>query len=217
MAKPAVKQLVRPAVTRYAESELPTVYGTFRVLVYRCGPDLEEEALAISMGSFPAQVPVFSRVHSECFTGEVLGSMKCDCRDQLELALEEISRRQQGVVIYLRQEGRGIGLGNKIRAYALQAAGLDTVEANHQLGFATDLREFDVAAAVLLDLGVSHVELYTNNPEKLSALEEHGIQVARRIPAHGSVNPHNRRYLETKSQVLGHDLAAVLVPGGEQD
>jgi 3,4-dihydroxy 2-butanone 4-phosphate synthase / GTP cyclohydrolase II len=209
MVKPAVKQMVRPAVMRYAESELPTAHGMFRVVVYRHGPD-EEEALAITMGTFPARGPVFARVHSECFTGEVLGSLKCDCREQLELALAEIRTRGEGVVVYLRQEGRGIGLGNKIRAYALQASGADTIEANHKLGFATDLREFDIAAAILHDLGVREVELHTNNPSKERALCEHGIDVTRRIPAHGSVNPHNRDYLETKSRALGHDLASLL-------
>jgi GTP cyclohydrolase II len=209
MAKPAVKQGVGPTVSRYAESDLPTAQGTFRVLVYRYGPD-EEEALAICKGTFPSPGPVFARVHSECFTGEVLGSLKCDCRDQLELALERISEQGEGVVIYLRQEGRGIGLGNKIRAYALQASGADTIEANHRLGFATDLREFDVAAAVLHDLGVRQVELHTNNPCKVRALRENGIEVVRRVPAHGSVNPHNRDYLETKSRALGHDLDEIL-------
>jgi GTP cyclohydrolase II len=209
MAKPAVKQVVRPAVVRYAESDLPTAHGMFRVVVYRFGPD-DEEALAISMGRFPAAGPVFARVHSECFTGEVLGSLKCDCRDQLELALDEIRERGQGVLIYLRQEGRGIGLGNKIRAYALQATGADTVEANHKLGFPTDLREFDIAAAILHDLGVDAVELHTNNPSKVSSLRDQGIEVVRRIAAHGSVNPHNRDYLETKNRALGHDLSALL-------
>jgi GTP cyclohydrolase II len=209
MAKPAVKQVVRPAVVRYAESELPTAHGTFRVVVYRYGPD-DEEALAILAGGFPPAGPVFARVHSECFTGEVLGSLKCDCREQLELALGEIRERGAGLVIYLRQEGRGIGLGNKIRAYALQESGADTVEANHKLGFATDLREFDIAAAILQELGVHDVELHTNNPMKEKALREQGIRITRRLPAHGSVNPHNREYLETKSRALGHDLASLL-------
>ncbi len=194
-------------MVRYADAELPTAHGAFRVHVYHRG---QEEALAVTMGAFPADGPVFARVHSECFTGEVLGSLKCDCRTQLELAMGEIAARKQGVLIYLRQEGRGIGLGNKIRAYALQAEGADTIEANHQLGFATDLREFDIAASILHDLNVQRIELHTNNPEKLRDLQKHGIDVVRRVPAHGTVTTHNRRYLEVKRVALGHDLAAVL-------
>ncbi len=209
MTKPAVKPVARCVVERYAETELPTTHGALRVLVYRLG-SRGEEALAVTAGSLSATGPVFTRVHSECFTGEVLGSLKCDCREQLELALSEIAERQTGVLVYLRQEGRGIGLGNKIRAYALQAEGADTVEANHRLGFGTDLREFDAAAAVLHDLGVKSVELHTNNPEKMEALTGQGIEVVRRIPAHGGVNAHNREYLETKNRLLGHDLGALL-------
>jgi 3,4-dihydroxy 2-butanone 4-phosphate synthase/GTP cyclohydrolase II len=123
--------------------------------------------------------------------------------------MAEIGRRGHGAIVYLRQEGRGIGLGNKIRAYALQAAGADTIEANHQLGFATDLRDFAIAAEILADLGVARVELHTNNPDKQRALEEHGIAVAR-VPAHGRVNAHNRRYLETKKAKLGHELGALV-------
>jgi 3,4-dihydroxy 2-butanone 4-phosphate synthase/GTP cyclohydrolase II len=209
MADAAVKQRVPTTVLRYAEASLPTVHGTFQVRVYRHGPD-QEEALAIYCGTFPPAEPVFARVHSECLTGEVIGSLKCDCRDQLEQALAHIAERGHGVVVYLRQEGRGIGLGNKIRAYALQAAGADTVEANHKLGFDTDLREFDVAAEILKDLGVTAVELHTNNPEKIRALDAHGVSVVSRVPAHGQINPHNRRYLETKHKTLGHDLESLL-------
>lgn len=212
MANPAVKEGVRPAVERYAESELPTRNGPLRVLVYH-HPASGEEILAITKGTLPGDGPVFTRVHSECFTGEVLGSLKCDCRDQLDLAIAAVCERGRGIVIYLRQEGRGIGLGNKIRAYALQADGADTIEANHQLGFDTDLREFDVAASVLHDLAVRQIELHTNNPSKVHALTQQGIQVARRVPAHGPVTRYNRDYLETKSRILGHDLAAVLEGG----
>jgi len=176
--------------------------------VYRYGSDGKEEAIALTMGPFPTEQAPFVRIHSECLTGESFGSLTCDCRDQLELALAEIGRRGHGAVIYLRQEGRGIGLGNKIRAYALQAAGADTIEANHQLGFATDLRDFAVAAAILEDLGVQRVALHTNNPDKRRALEERGITVER-LPAHGRVNAHNRRYLETKQSKLGHELGAL--------
>jgi 3,4-dihydroxy 2-butanone 4-phosphate synthase/GTP cyclohydrolase II len=197
----------REPLVRYAKATLPTRHGTFDVAVYRHGA---QEALAITKGSLPTAEPVFVRVHSECFTGEVLGSLKCDCADQLAQALDTIAQRGQGVLLYLRQEGRGIGLGNKIRAYALQAVGVDTVQANHLLGFETDLRDFTVAAEILADLGVTRVELHTNNPDKVRALAEHGIDVVARIAAHGRVNPHNRRYLEIKHRVLGHELRALL-------
>jgi GTP cyclohydrolase II len=194
------------AIRKYATSRLPTMYGDFEVSVYRYGPD-EEEAMAVTLGPFLPGDPVFVRIHSECLTGEVLGSLKCDCREQIELALKRIQELGQGILLYLRQEGRGIGLGNKIRAYALQDAGADTIQANHQLGFATDLREFDVAASMLKDMGVSEIQLHTNNPNKIQAMEEHGISIVSRVPAFGAVNPHNRRYLETKHRSLGHELA----------
>jgi 3,4-dihydroxy 2-butanone 4-phosphate synthase / GTP cyclohydrolase II len=205
----ALDRLRTWTVSRYAESSLPTAHGVFQVRVYRHGP-ANEEALAVFLAPLPPGEPVFVRIHSECFTGEVLGSLKCDCREQLDRALGELSRRGHGVVVYLRQEGRGIGLGNKVRAYALQDAGADTIEANHQLGFDTDLRDFSIAASILADMGVTQVHLHTNNPDKVSALEERGIAVASRLPAHGSVNAHNRRYLETKHRELGHDLGALL-------
>lgn len=203
------------SIEKYATSQLPTIHGPFEVTVYRFGED--EEALAIALGSFTPDEPIFARVHSECLTGEVLGSLKCDCREQLELALARVQQLGKGVVVYLRQEGRGIGLGNKIRAYALQDAGADTVQANHQLGFATDLREFDVAAEILKDLGIRRIVLHTNNPEKIRAMEDHGIELVSREPAHGAVNKHNRRYLETKQQSLGHDFAALLSKPGTRD
>jgi GTP cyclohydrolase II len=199
------------ALARYAEAPLPTAHGTFTAIVYRHGSATAEEAIALTMGPFPSAAPVFVRVHSECLTGEVFGSLKCDCADQLDQALAEIGRRGHGVLVYLRQEGRGIGLGNKIRAYALQAAGADTIEANHLLGFDTDLRDFGLAAEILADLGVARAELHTNNPDKQRALEAHGIAVAR-LPAHGRVNTHNRRYLETKQAKLGHELGALFHP-----
>lgn len=216
--KNLVMQKPRSAsIRKYAASKLPTIHGHFDVVVYRYGPD-DEEALAVMRGSFAPGEPVFTRIHSECLTGEVLGSLKCDCREQLELALTRIQELDRGIVVYLRQEGRGIGLGNKIRAYALQDAGADTVQANHQLGFATDLREFDVAAAILKDLGIEKIQLHTNNPDKIQAMEEHGIEIVSRVPAHGAVNPHNRRYLETKHRTLGHDFSALLArPHGHED
>jgi GTP cyclohydrolase II len=191
-----------------SESSLSTAKGTFRFLCYRSSDG--EEAYAVTMGDLTGPEPTFVRVHSECLTGEVFGSLKCDCRDQLEQALERIAERRRGALVYLRQEGRGIGLGNKIRAYALQARGADTIEANHELGFPTDLREFHLAAAILLDLGATRVVLHTNNPEKVEALERAGISVESRSPAFGAVNRHNRDYLETKHRELGHDLGHLL-------
>ncbi|HWM86282.1 MAG TPA: GTP cyclohydrolase II [Kofleriaceae bacterium] len=191
-----------------SESELATAGGVFRFLRYESAEG--EEAFAVVMGDLSGSDPAFVRVHSECLTGEVFSSLKCDCRDQLEQALALIAGRGRGAVVYLRQEGRGIGLGNKIRAYALQARGADTIEANHELGFPTDLREFHLAAAILRDLGATSVILHTNNPEKVQALVENGIAVASRAPAFGAVNPHNRDYLETKHRELGHDLGNLL-------
>ncbi|MCX6129481.1 MAG: GTP cyclohydrolase II RibA, partial [Proteobacteria bacterium] len=151
----------------------------------------------------------FVRIHSECFTGEVLGSLKCDCSDQLNLALAEIQRRGAGAVIYLRQEGRGIGLGNKIRAYELQNQGADTIEANHQLGFDTDLRSFEAAALILKQRGIQEVILNTNNPDKLNALITHGIKILERVPSLANVNKFNEDYLKTKMDKMGHQLKSL--------
>jgi GTP cyclohydrolase II/3,4-dihydroxy 2-butanone 4-phosphate synthase/GTP cyclohydrolase II len=149
------------------------------------------------------------RVHSECLTSEILGSLKCDCREQLEMALDLIGRSEHGAVVYLRQEGRGIGLGNKIRAYALQARGADTYEANRALGFGDDLRRYDVAAEMLKYLGVKSIDLITNNPQKIDGLQAEGLVVRRRIPSRAHANPHNIGYLRTKRERTGHliDLA----------
>jgi GTP cyclohydrolase II len=185
---------------RYAEADIPTDHGSFRLVVYRIG---SEEHVAVVRGDVAGD-QVLTRVHSECMTGEVLGSLKCDCRAQLDMALAAIARAGRGVVVYLRQEGRGIGLGNKIRAYALQAEGKDTVEANLSLGFAADLRSYDMAAAILRDLGVHSVALMTNNPQKLAGLEQAGIEVAAHVPHWTDDHEHNRDYLEVKRVKLGH-------------
>ncbi len=186
---------------RYAEAEIPTAHGPFRVIVYRFG---DEEHLAVVRGAVAGRESVPARVHSECLTGEVLGSLKCDCREQLDRAMEAIAAAGHGVIVYLRQEGRGIGLGNKIRAYALQAEGKDTVEANLALGFAPDLRSYDMAAAILGDLGVTSVALMTNNPDKLRGLEQAGVKIAAHVPHWVVDHEHNRDYLEVKRQKLGH-------------
>jgi GTP cyclohydrolase II len=190
-------------VNRYAEADIPTEHGTFRLIVYRVGPAAEEH-LAIVRGDVRGKSEVLTRVHSECMTGEVLGSLKCDCREQLDMALAAIAREERGVVVYLRQEGRGIGLGNKIRAYALQAEGKDTVEANLALGFAADLRSYDMAAAILAELGVGSVALMTNNPQKLAGLEQAGVKVSAHVPHWTLDHEHNREYLEVKRVKLGH-------------
>jgi GTP cyclohydrolase II len=188
----------------YAEAPLPTERGLFRTVVFRDAEGAEHLAMVLGDVAGDA-VPV--RVHSECLTSEVLGSLKCDCRAQLDRALDLIAARGRGVLVYLRQEGRGIGLGNKIRAYALQAKGHDTYEANRLLGFPDDLRRFDVAAEMLRLLGVRSVELVTNNPEKIAQLTAAGVRIRRRIGLPSPANPHNVAYLETKRERTGHLIA----------
>ncbi len=203
-----------PGIDRYAESDVPTEYGTVRVVVFRERTDdpgrEPEEHVALVVGDVRAAgepgEPLLVRVHSECWTGEVLHSRKCDCRDQLDHALRTIAAAGRGVVVYLRQEGRGIGLGNKIRAYALQEQGHDTVDANRMLGFEDDARTYDVAAAMLADLGVSRVALLTNNPRKVEGLRAHGVEVAARVPNAVEPNVHNADYLAVKAKRMGHDL-----------
>ena len=190
-------------VTRVAVSRLPTEHGELEVIAYRDAPGAEH---LVALKGKPSTVAPLVRLHSECLTGDVFGSLRCDCGDQLRLALDEIAGAECGALIYLRQEGRGIGLGNKIRAYALQDQGLDTVDANHRLGFAADLRDYRVAAAILTDLGIGSVRLLTNNPAKVTQLEEHGIQVTERLPLRVAHSPHREAYLATKAAKLGHEL-----------
>lgn len=194
------------SVYRYAEAEVPTEYGVFKLVVYReKGVDVEH--VAILKGNVCDAEGVHVRVHSECLTGEVLHSLKCDCREQLDYALRHIADEDVGAVLYLRQEGRGIGLGNKIRAYALQQQGADTVDANRMLGFDDDLRRYHVATDMLSDLGVGSVVLLTNNPAKVEALREDGVNVSGRLPVHIPPNEHNRDYLLTKRLRMGHMLS----------
>ncbi len=199
----AVKGANEALVELYAEAPLPTRHGLLRALVFREKGSDKEHVVAVKGEIRGAQgVPV--RVHSECLTSEILGSLKCDCREQLEHALDFIGRSERGAVIYLRQEGRGIGLGNKIRAYALQARGADTYEANRQLGFGDDLRRYDIAACMLKQLGVASIDLITNNPQKMAALQSEGITVRGRIPSAAKSNPHNIGYLRVKRERGGH-------------
>lgn len=196
---------LRPRVRFVAEARLPSRYGDFRVLAFACDEDgLDYGVMARGELDGAENVPV--RLHSECFTGDVMGSLKCDCRDQLEAGLTYVGKAERGVVIYLPQEGRGIGLANKIRAYALQDKGLDTVEANLALGFPDDLRRYDVAAEILRQLGVRSVALLTNNPNKLAGLARAGIPIASHIPLRTPPNPHNAFYLDTKKKKSGHRL-----------
>ena len=186
-----------------AQSDLPTPSGTFRLLGFRC------DNVALVMGDLSGPDPVLARVHSECLTGEVFGSLRCDCAAQLQAAMQAIGARGRGVLVYLRQEGRGIGLLNKIRAYGLQDDGKDTVEANHVLGFTEDQRDYTAATAILRLLGVNKLELMTNNPRKVAALQGSGLQVVRRLPLETGHHETNHRYLQTKRDKLGHLLGTL--------
>jgi len=176
----------------------------FRVIAFEA--DDGKDYIAVVKGEVAGQQAVPVRIHSECFTGDVLGSLRCDCREQLEASLAHIGAADCGVVLYLRQEGRGIGLVNKVKAYALQDAGLDTVEANEALGFADDLRSYEVAASMLHDLHVESIQILTNNPAKVSGLKDHGVQVVGVLPLRVGRNPHNAYYLDTKKIKSGHLL-----------
>lgn len=189
-------------VTRYSETTLPTVHGEFRVVVYRADDGTEHVALA--HGVLDGTEGVLCRVHSECVTSEVFGSTKCDCKLQLDLALEHVQRASAGVVLYMRQEGRGIGLGNKIAAYALQEQGHDTVDANRLLGLPDDARNYNPAAEMLEDLGVKSITLMTNNPLKVEGLREAGINVQKRVPHVTQAPPEAVNYLEVKRDRMGH-------------
>ena len=187
-----------------AEAKLPSRFGAFQVVGFDSVDGKEHGAVVNGDVRGKEGVPV--RIHSECFTGDVMGSLKCDCRDQLEAALELIADEPFGAVLYLRQEGRGIGLANKIRAYALQDAGLDTVEANHALGFQDDERRYDIAADMIRELGIRSVRLITNNPNKLAGLRDLGVEVEGRIPLQMEPNRFNSFYLQTKKKKSGHML-----------
>lgn len=188
-----------------AHALLPTAHGVFTLHGFR-DDETGEEHIALVMGELPGEAPVLTRVHSSCLTGDALFSLRCDCGAQLEAAMARIAEAGRGVIVYLNQEGRGIGLMNKIRAYALQDTGLDTVEANERLGFGADQRDYRAAREILELLGISQVRLMTNNPRKVRALEAAGIAVAERVPLKVGGNPHNARYLATKSGKLGHML-----------
>lgn len=195
-----------------AVADLPTRFGDFRIVAFWNNRDAGDH-VAIVRGDVIGAEDVPTRLHSECLTGDALGSLRCDCRDQLEAALSHIGKLERGLVLYLRQEGRGIGLMNKIRAYSLQDAGLDTVDANRALGFRDDERDYAIAAHMLLSLRVGSIQLMTNNPNKVAQLTQYGVRVQGRIPHVLPPNPHNLFYLQTKARRSGHhiDLRAHLV------
>ena len=191
-----------PATRRVAQAGLPTRYGTFEMFVYGA-PD-HKEHVALTLGAIDDGGPVLVRAHSECLTGDVFGSSRCDCGEQLDQSLRFLQEQGHGVLLYLRQEGRGIGLAKKISAYALQEQGLDTVEANHALGLPEDMRDYRVAAEMLIDLGVRQARLLTNNPAKIEGLERYGVEVVERVPLGIPPNPSNLGYLRTKREKMGH-------------
>ena len=192
-------------VKKAEEVNLPTKYGNFKLHLYEDIFD-NNSHLALSLGDFSHEKSTLVRVHSECLTGDVFHSQRCDCGDQLETAMQMISNNKSGVIVYLKQEGRGIGLLHKIKAYRLQEGGLDTVEANEELGFSADLRDYGVGAQILKDLGITNITIMTNNPKKLVGLEGHGLNIVSRIPIKIKPNQNNKEYLKTKKSKLGHIL-----------
>jgi 3,4-dihydroxy 2-butanone 4-phosphate synthase/GTP cyclohydrolase II len=192
-------------VHRVAEAKLPTKYGEFTAIAYKSDIDPDEH-LALVMGDIATGEPVLVRVHSECLTGDTFGSLRCDCGEQLQMAMQMIAEEGRGVVLYMRQEGRGIGFHNKIKAYALQDNGLDTVEANEALGFPADRRDYGIGMQILVDLGLNNIRLLTNNPKKWAGLEGYGLKVLETVPIICPPNQYNLHYLETKQRKMGHML-----------
>ena len=197
-----------PRIVVSTRAKLPTTYGVFEIYAFETEDGRALDDVAVVNGEVAGHDDVPVRVHSECLTGDVLGSLRCDCGEQLHEALRRIGRAERGIVLYLRQEGRGIGIANKVRAYALQDGGLDTVDANRHLGFDDDLRRYDVAGAMLAALGVASIELHTNNPQKVEGLREAGATVTRRVPLQVPARAESRFYLDTKRRRFGH-----LLPG----
>jgi GTP cyclohydrolase II len=195
-------------VQMVAHAELPTRYGRFTIFGFK-GRGPQEEAVALVRGNLKSRIAPLVRVHSQCLTGDVLTSLRCDCRAQLELSLKKIGQAPSGILLYLPQEGRGIGLMNKLRAYELQDGGMDTVEANEKLGFAADARDYDFSAQILKKLGAKKIRLLSNNPEKVRQLESAGIQVVERVPCQPRVSKISRGYLKTKKRKMGHLLKGI--------
>ncbi len=194
-------------LNKVAEADFPTQFGLFRIYGFDgCTADSREEAVALKMGDLENGGPPLVRIHSQCLTGDVFHSLRCDCRAKLEIALESIAREERGLLIYEHQEGRGIGLLNKLRAYELQDQGADTVEANERLGFESDLRNYDLPGAILRYFGLKSVRLLSNNPEKVDAVERAGIEVVERVPCVAEVVNTREAYLRTKKEKMGHLL-----------
>jgi GTP cyclohydrolase II len=194
-----------PSLQNVAQAELPTRNGRFTIYGFK-GQGPQDEAVALVRGKVNGKNAPLVRVHSQCLTGDVLASLRCDCRAQLELSLKKISKAPSGVLLYLPQEGRGIGLMNKLRAYELQDGGMDTVEANQKLGFAADARDYDFSAQILKQLGAKKIRLLSNNPEKVRQLENAGIEVVERVPCQPRIHKSSRAYLQTKKKKMGHLL-----------
>ncbi len=190
-------------VQRIVSTRLPSKYGDFRMYLYKSQTD-NKDHIALVKGDIVPDIPTLVRVHSECLTGDVFGSLRCDCNAQLIAAMERVEKEGRGIILYMRQEGRGIGLTNKLKAYNLQDTGLDTVEANEKLGFRADLRDYGIGAQILRDLGVGKMRLMTNNPKKIIGLNGYGLEVVERVPLEIDPNRHNERYLEAKRDKLGH-------------
>jgi 3,4-dihydroxy 2-butanone 4-phosphate synthase/GTP cyclohydrolase II len=193
----------RRSVERVAEARLPTEFGVFRILGYRSLTS-DEEFVVLARGEFRQDQPTLARIHSQCLTGDVFGSTKCECGQQLRAAMKLIAKEGRGAIVYQHQEGRGIGIINKIRAYALQDEGADTIEANQRLGLEVDLRQYDQCAEILSDLGIRRVRLMSNNPQKFEALERWGLEIADRVPLKVKFNRNFARYLKTKREEMGH-------------
>jgi GTP cyclohydrolase II len=208
LKKPRTQRTKNGSPQAVAQAELPTRYGHFRIYGF-AGNSPQEQAVALVRGKVNGKLVPLVRVHSQCLTGDVLTSLRCDCRAQLELSLKKIGNAASGILLYLPQEGRGIGLMNKLRAYELQDGGMDTVEANVTLGFAADAREYDFPAEILKKLGATRIRLLSNNPDKVEQLESAGIRVVERVPCEPRVSKISRAYMQTKKRKMGHLLEGV--------